>query len=105
MIKLLGELSKASPLSGLVSSMADQVSNKYDADAMYNDLRPALSKLIDQGYGFESKEVQGIVNVIRELPAYGAKRRNFEKRYLKDEYTLRELPANAKSLQATGMWH
>ena len=103
-IETIGKLSKASPLFTLLSSMKTQIDNQSDANRVYEKLHPVLMELLDKGYAFESDEIQAIVALLAELPAFGARRRNFKKLYLKDEYALRRLPRDPRLL-SRGVWH
>lgn len=102
---ILNQLGKASPLGSLLMKMKGQLDSKADANRIYRDLYPVLEDLLARGYSFDSLEIQGVVSVLRELPAWGAKRDSFEKRYLKDEYTLRKLPRDPSYFDGQGCWH
>ncbi|MFL0951035.1 hypothetical protein [Vibrio parahaemolyticus] len=84
--------------------MKEQISNKNDANRAYENIYPVLQDLLDKGYSFDSDEMQGVVGILAELPAWGARRENFKKQYLKDEYGLRKLPSDP-ALIPSGMWH
>ncbi len=101
---VLAQLGKSSPLFSLLMKMKGQMDGKSDANRIYQELMPILDDLLMRGYRFESPEVQGVVNILRELPAFGARRLNFEKMYLRDEYTLRKLPRDPARIPS-GMWH
>lgn len=103
-MSVLAQLKPASPLATLLGKMYGQISSKNDANRIYKELRPLLSDLLMQGHAYNSPQIQSIVNILRELPAYGAQRRNFENRYLKDENTLRKLPKDP-NLIPKGHWH
>lgn len=102
----LGALKKAqgSPLWGLLLQMYNQIQKKSDANRTYIQLWQLLHELLQKGYRFESNEIQVIVSMLKELPAYGANQRNFTSLYLKDEYTLRKLPKDPKDIPR-GHWH
>lgn len=97
------QLKPASPLATLVAKMYGQISSREDANKIYRELRPLLGDLLMQGHAFNSSQVQAI-NVLKELPAYGAPRRNFAKLYLKDELSLRKLPTDPSHIPK-GHWH
>lgn len=101
----LKQLGKASPLGSLLMKMKGQLDAKSDADRVYKDLYPVLEDLLAKGYSFESPQIQGVVSVLRELPAWGIKRERFEKYYLKDEYSLRKLPRDPSYFNGQGCWH
>lgn len=67
-------------------------------------MKEVFDELLMQGYRFESPQIQAVVAILKELPAPGAKRRNFENLYLRDEYTLRKLPDDPKYIPY-GHWH
>ncbi len=102
-IGLLQKL-QGSPLWGLLVQMQNQIENKNDANESYIRIKLLLDELIQKGYRFESLEIQTLVEMLKELPAYGANRRNFINLYLKDEYTLRKLPNDPRNLPK-GHWH
>lgn len=101
MNSLVKELSPASPLLSLLLKMKGQIDSKASADRAYKELYPILEELLAKGYRFESREIQGVVALLREMPAWGARREKF---YLKDEYSLRKLPKDPSQIQSS-MWH
>lgn len=103
-MSVLAQLKPASPLTALLTKMYGQISSREDANRIYRELRPLLTDLLSQGHTFNSSQVQAIVNILKELPAYGAPRRNFAKLYLKDELSLRKLPADPSHIPK-GHWH
>lgn len=103
-MSIIKEISPASPLLTLLLKMKGQVNNKADADRAYQQVYPALEEFLAKGYSFDSPEVQGIVELLGEMPAYGARRENFKKLYLRDEITLRKLPRDPR-LIPSGLWH
>ncbi|QMV13478.1 hypothetical protein [Vibrio spartinae] len=89
---------KSSPLGSVFIAMLEKIKNLYDANDQYKELVVSLNGLLDAGYHFNSPEVQGIVNVLGDLPSYGERQRNFERMYLQDEYTLRKLPSDPNKI-------
>jgi hypothetical protein len=87
---------KSSPLGTVFILMLKKIKSLHDADEQYRQLIIALDGLWSAGYRFNSPEVQSIVNILRELPSYGSRRRNFERLYLQDEYTLKKLPKDPR---------
>ncbi|MDA0119168.1 hypothetical protein [Vibrio sp. T11.5] len=102
---ILSQLGQSSPLYSMLFKMARQIGSRNDANEVYRNLMPVLDDLLAKGYTFESKEIQAIVAILRDLPAFGANQRNFEKRFLVNEYTLRKLPKNPSALNGCGCWH
>ncbi|CCN46716.1 conserved hypothetical protein [Vibrio nigripulchritudo MADA3029] len=102
--QIIGSLSKASPLATPLKLMYGQIVNKNNANETYDALKPILDDMLMRGLRFESKEIQAIIELLRELPAPGARRRNFEKRYLRNESGLRDLPRFASDF-SRGFWH
>ena len=102
--KLIAEVRKGSPIGTLIWLMKGVFDDKRAAEDTYVEIIVVLEELLMQGYRFESPQIQSIVAILRELPAAGAKRRNFEKLYLQDEYTLRKLPKNPNDIPY-GHWH
>lgn len=101
---LLGSISKASPLATPLEMMYGLLEDKKDANEKYNALISILHDALSRGCRFESKEIQSIVKILRDMPPAGARRNNFEKLYLKDEYTLRKLPKDARDIPY-GHWY
>ncbi|GEM77524.1 hypothetical protein C1141_20490 [Vibrio agarivorans] len=99
------ELSKFSPLSTLIIQMSKRLEEKESASEIYRDLYPLLESALERGCTFESEEIQSIVSILERLPAWGAKRRNFKNRYLRNESTLRSLPRDPSYFNGQGMWH
>ncbi len=104
MNSVIKQLAPASPLLSLFLKMEGQIRSKSDANRTYEKLYPIMEELLMKGYRFESEEIQAIVGLLNELPAWGARRLNFQKYYLRDEYTLRKLPRNPNDIPS-GMWH
>lgn len=102
--KIISEVKKGAPMFTLGRLMKGIFDEKSKADELYTQIRVVLDELIMQGYRFESPQIQAVVAILKELPAPGAKRRNFEKLYLQDEYTLRKLPREPKDIPY-GHWH
>lgn len=98
------KLSPASPFFSLLFRMKKQIDNRDNANEIYSNAVVLLHDLLQRGYSFDSSEVQAAVEILRNLPARGACTRNFEKLYLKDEYTLRKLPRDPR-LIPKGHWH
>ncbi|MYM58947.1 hypothetical protein GTG28_06895 [Vibrio sp. OCN044] len=102
-ISALGR-AKDSPFYGLLASMYNQIEKKNSANESYKKIKLLLDDLLARGYSYESAEIQTIVEMLKELPAYGASTRNFTKLYLRDEYSLRKLPKNPAYIPK-GHWH
>ncbi|EGR3070256.1 hypothetical protein DMW20_11895 [Vibrio parahaemolyticus] len=100
----VAELTKLSTPLGLLWKMKTQISNKNDANRAYKQVYPILQDYLSKGYDFESVEMQGVVGLLTEMPAWGARRENFRKQYLRDEAGLRKLPSDP-SLIPSGLWH
>ena len=100
---LAKDAAQAGPAAKLLMAMYGQITSLNDANRTYSDIYPVLEELLAKGYRFESKEIQGVVNILRELPSSGARRRNFENMYLQDEYTLRSLPKDPRDIPY-GYW-
>jgi len=99
------ELSPASFAFNILYKMYKQIGAQEDADEVYKNTIIILDDLLRRGYRFESPEIQAVVNILRELPAMGAKRTDFEKQYLRNEYGLRRLPKDPRKLHGQGCWH
>ncbi|KJY86358.1 hypothetical protein TW84_19885 [Vibrio neptunius] len=104
MTSLIKELSPAGPLLTLLLKMKKQVDSKSGANRTYKELYPILEELLAKGYSFESREIQAVVALLAEMPAWGARREKFKKFYLQNELGLRKLPREPARIQG-GMWH
>ncbi|CCN89239.1 hypothetical protein LL266_10175 [Vibrio anguillarum] len=102
-ISALGK-AKDSPLYGLLATMYNQIEKRNSANESYKQIRLLLEDLLARGYSYETVEIQTIVEMLKELPAYGANTRNFTKLYLRDEYGLRKLPKDPTRIPK-GHWH
>ncbi len=103
-VATLNTLKTASPLATLLKLMYGQLESRNDANRVYKELMPVLEDYLDRGYAFDSNEMQAIVHLLEELPAWGTQRRNFTKRYLQGLEGLRSLPKDPTFLPA-GHWH
>ncbi|EOW9264228.1 hypothetical protein AB1K40_04440 [Vibrio cholerae] len=101
---VVAELKKGGPIVTLVQMVKGVFDDKSSADNLYKELKPILDEYLMEGRRFQDPQVQRIVRILRELPAYGSRRVNFEKLYLVDEYTLRKLPNNPSDIPY-GHWH
>ncbi len=102
---ILGYLGRSSLLKSLQVKTKRRRDSKAEASRVYKKLYPVLELLLDQGYSFDSQEVKGIVKVLKDLPALGNKRNNFAKFYLRDEFTLRNLPRDPSYFEGQTLWH
>ncbi|CDU07941.1 conserved membrane hypothetical protein [Vibrio coralliirubri] len=104
-INVLGQFLKTPLLDSILMKIKARLDSKANASRVYKKLYPVLEVLLEQGYSFDSQEVNRIVNVLGELPASGAKRKNFAKLYLRDEITLRKLPRDPSHFDGQALWH
>ncbi|EGR1312189.1 hypothetical protein [Vibrio cholerae] len=95
---------QSSPLAGLFLEIYNQIQKKQDANQTYLRLKVLLDDQFMKGARFNSPEVSVIVEMLRELAPFGARRRNFESMYLKDEYSLRKLPNDPRDIPF-GYWY
>lgn len=102
--KIITELRSGAPLFTLLKLVKNVFDDKNSAETLYIEIIPVLNDYLMQGRRFNDPQVQNIVNILRELPAAGAKRANFEKYYLQDEYGLRKLPMDPRQIPY-GFWH
>lgn len=101
---VISQLKAGGPFLSLFKAVKGVFDDKSSADQLYVDLIPVLRDFLGQGRRFNDPSVQHIVHILSELPADGARKRNFIKKYLKDEYTLRTLPLNPRDIPY-GYWH
>lgn len=102
--KLVKEATPAGKLVSLLLKMYGQINNKQDANRAYSQIYPVLQDLLMRGARFESYEIQQLVDFLGTLPAWGARRENFKKIYLRDIYTLQKLPRDPNNIPS-GLWH
>lgn len=95
---------KSSPLFGVFMQMYGRIEKKQNANESYVRLVTIINDQLSKGSRFSSPEVAASVELLRELAPDGARRRNFERRYLVDEYTLRKLPKDPRDLPY-GYWY
>ncbi|MBF9003640.1 hypothetical protein [Vibrio nitrifigilis] len=101
---IISQLKAGSPLITLLKMVKGVFDDRSSADELYSDLIPVLQDFLLQGRRFNDPSVQHIVHILSELPPEGARRRNFVKKYLQDEYTLRDLPADPRQIPY-GFWY
>lgn len=94
--------------SSLISTAAEQiygrVSDKRDANRLYKVLVPELHEALERGTALSEPQVIRLVAAISELPASGARQRNFINRYMKDRDSMLRLPRNPDSLMYGYWW-
>lgn len=95
---------KSSPLFGIFMQMYGRIKLKNEANESYSRLVTIIDDQLKRGSRFNSPEITASVELLRELAPEGARRRNFERLYLVDEYTLRKLPKDPKNIPF-GHWH
>ncbi|MDW6005267.1 hypothetical protein [Vibrio mangrovi] len=101
---VISNIRKGGPVYTVYKIVKGVFDDRSHADELYCELIPLLHDYLMQGRRFNDPQIQHIVNILRELPADGARRRNFEKRYLQDEYGLRDLPTDPRKIPY-GFWH
>lgn len=87
----------------LVEKMFGLALSKRNADAFYVNLKPSLDYVI-KTKGVHSIEARGLLEAFSNLPAAGAKRRNFIKRYITPIDGWKELPQKPQQIPF-GFWH
>lgn len=88
----------------IVTTISSQFSTKSESEKLYKALVPALKQSLNQGEPFHSKQVQQGIQALLLLPPNGARKLNFEKRYLINEYTVVELPDDPDQLSIAYWW-
>lgn len=102
--RIISELRGGAPLFTLLKLVKGVMDDKSHADELYKELIPLLHDYLMQGRRFNDPQIQHIVHILRELPEYGARRRNFEMFYLRDESGLRKLPMDPSKIPY-GFWY
>lgn len=102
--RIIAEVRQLAPIYTIMNMVKGVFDDQSHANELYRELWPILQDYLMRGSGYDDPHVKHIVNILRELPPYGAKRINFEKYYLKDESGLRRLPRNPDDIPY-GYWH
>jgi len=96
----------ANPLN-LIGTFGKQVfaqfSNKKHANKAYLQLIASVKRIISH-QGRNSKNAKDLLDNLAGLAPFGAKRRNFRRRYIDKPNGWRELPDNPKDFPY-GFWH
>lgn len=87
----------------LIEKMFGLALSKRNADAFYTNLKPSLDYILTTK-GIHSVEARGLLEAFANLPASGAKRNNFVKRYITPPNGWKELPAKPEQIPF-GFWH
>lgn len=95
---------QSSPLFGIFMQMYGRIEKKQNANKSYVRLVTIINDQLAKGSRFNSQEITASVELLRELAPDGARRRNFERLYLVDEYTLRKLPKAPRDIPY-GHWY
>lgn len=95
---------QSSPLFGIFMQMYGRIEKKQNANESYVRLVTIINDQLAKGSRFNSQEITASVELLRELAPDGARRRNFERLYLVDEYTLRKLPKDPRDIPY-GHWY
>lgn len=81
-----------------------QISGKSKANELYKILVPELKEDLENGIPISEPQVKRLIDAISELPSSGAKRRNFERRYMEDRYTMLTLPNDPNTIMYGYWW-
>jgi hypothetical protein len=76
---------------------------KQEANATYVRLLPGLQYACNTR-GRHSVEAVGLIEILAELPAYGARQHNFKKYYVDDPAGWKKLPDDPDMIMY-GYWH
>ncbi|XDF80098.1 hypothetical protein AAFX60_017115 [Aliivibrio fischeri] len=99
----LANLKQFSPLSSLISLAYKEFQNKQSSDKFYRANVPLIKLAIEEGFTLQDKMLRDSVDALESLAPFGARRSNFERRYLIDERTILDLPNDPDKL-AYGYW-
>ncbi|EFP97562.1 hypothetical protein [Vibrio caribbeanicus] len=99
----LANLKQFSPLSTLISLVYNEFQNKQSSDKLYKANVPLIKMAIEQGFTLKDKMLRDSVDALESLAPFGARRRNFERRYLVDERSIMNLPNDPDKL-SYGYW-
>ncbi|MGD1335021.1 hypothetical protein [Vibrio harveyi] len=91
-------------VSSAVEQIYGQVSGKQKANEYYRVLVPELHEAINKGVPLSDPQVQRLIKVITELAPVGARRRNFERRYMSDKESMLRLPSDPNSIMYGYWW-
>ncbi len=87
----------------LIEKMVGLTLSKRNADSFYTNLKPSLDYIMATK-GVHSVEARGLLEAFSNLPAPGAKRTNFVKRYITPSNGWKELPEKPEQIPF-GFWH
>ncbi|WP_075186211.1 hypothetical protein [Teredinibacter haidensis] len=87
------------PITFLGKQVLNLVVGKYQANAMYIRVVPAL-KYVTITRGRQSPEAIGLFQVLEKLPSLGARRHYFKERYIDKQNGWQELPDDPNDLSS-----
>ncbi len=98
---IFGRLSKAGSGAHLLHKIFFQ--DEKDANQLYSAILPSLKRTI-ANQGFESEESKALIDILIKAAPYGAKRRNFTRKYFANSVEWKKLPEDPKDIPY-GFWY
>ena len=78
--------------------------NKAESEKIYRFVVPELKSKLEGNGSMADDDVKKAIEILKELPAFGAKRRNFEQKYLTERHSILTLPDDPTKIPF-GYWH
>ena len=98
---IFGRLSKVGSGAHLLYKVF--FNNENEANKLYRAILPSLKRTITN-QGYEAEESKALVDLLIKAAPYGAKRRNFEKKYFGDSESWKKIPENPDEIPY-GYWY
>lgn len=98
---ILGRLGKVG--SGINLFYKAFFKDESDANTLYVAILPSLKRTI-KTQGYDAKESKALIELLIKSAPYGAKRRNFEKRYFGSPSDWKKLPDDPSDIPF-GYWY
>ena len=97
---IFGRLSKVG--SGVHLIYTKFFKDEREANKLYKAVLPSLNRTITN-QGYEAEESKALIELLIQSAPYGAKRRNFEKKYFGNSTDWKKLPENPDDIPY-GFW-
>jgi len=98
---IFGRLSKVGSGVHLLYKVFFQ--DEKEANELYRAILPSLKRTITN-QGYEADESKALVDILIKAAPYGAKRRNFKRKYFTKSVDWKNLPENPKKIPY-GYWY
>ncbi|WP_257973666.1 hypothetical protein, partial [Vibrio parahaemolyticus] len=103
-ISTLVQIMSTSFFTSAIEQIYGQVTGKQKANELYRVLVPELHEALERGVPLNDPQMQRLIKAITELAPIGAKRNNFERRYMADKESMLRLPNDPNSIMFGYWW-